>query len=213
MTIRIDTAVASERERGMTVALAALRRGEVIVLPVEAGYALAADAFSATGAAALRELKQAGPGSPLPVMVGSIGMVAGIAYDVSAEAQAIIEGFWPGLVTMLLTPQPSLAWDLPRDRPLTVRMPLHPLALSVLAASGPLIVTGANAPGAPMPRTVDEVLAGLSDEPAVALDSGELAADALASTVVDATGPVVRVVREGAVPASELRMVVPSLEQ
>lgn len=209
MTLRIDAA--AERERALTVALAALRRGEVILLPVESGYALACDAFSGTGAAAVRELKSAGPGSALPVMVGSISTVSGIAYGISSTAADLMRGFWPGLLTLMVAPQPSLAWDLPSDRPLSVRMPLHPLTLELLGMTGPLVVIGANAAGEPLPRTVDRALESLSGEPSVALDAGELTTPAAPSAIVDVRTEPAVLVRAGEISADALRVVVPDL--
>lgn len=209
MTLRIETG--AERERALSVGLSAIRRGEVVLMPVESGYALACDAFSPKGAATIRELKGQGSGTALPVMVGSISTVAGIAYGINATASELMKGFWPGLLTLMVDPQPSLAWDLPADRPLSVRMPLHPLALELLGLAGPLIVIGANATGAPLPRTVDDALAGLPGEPSIALNAGELTAPSEPSSIVDVrTDPPV-LVRAGAVSYEALRTVVPDL--
>ena len=101
-----------------------------------------------------------------------------------------MDAFWPGALTLLLTPQRTLAWDLPMDAPLAVRMPLHPLALALLLKSGPLVVTSANLPGMSAPADVDDALEQLGDAVGVALDAGDLSdGEALPSTVVDVTGP------------------------
>ena len=174
--------------------------------------AVAADAFSSRGVAALRDAKGTDAGVPLPVMVGRRATVAGIASRVSDDAQRLIEAFWPGPLTILLVPQPTLAWDLPRESPIAVRMPLHPLTLAVLDRTGPLAVTTANLPGLAAPADVNDALAQLGDAVAVALDVGTLLdAAALPSTVIDATGDTTVVVRLGALSIDEVRRICPDV--
>lgn len=220
MTQRIGCADGAHREQAVTAALAAVRRGDVVLLPTETVYALATDAFSARGVRAVRDAKGYEADAPLPVMVGSRTTVPGIAARVGDDALALMDAFWPGPLTLLLQPQPTLAWDLPPDAPLAVRMPLHPVAVALLSRSGPLVVTAANLPGLPPPSTVDDALLQLGDVPVLALDAGDLTAGDLAagesaedaavlSTIVDVTGAVPRVVRWGAVDAARLARVCP----
>lgn len=212
MTQRILCADGAHRDQAVASALAALRRGDVVVLPTESVYAIAADAFSRRGVATLREVKGYEDDAPLPVMVGSRSTVPGIAARVSPDAEALMARFWPGALTLLLTPQPSLAWDLPSTAPLAVRMPLHPVALAVLLATGPLAVTSANLPGMVPPTDVDDALAQAGDIAALALDAGPLAEDpGLPSTIVDVTGNPPRIVRTGSVPLEALRECCPGV--
>lgn len=212
MTLRIPCADGTNRERAVAAGLAAVRRGDLVLLPTESVYAIATDAFSSRGVALLREAKGHDARVPLPVLVGGRSTVSGIVARVSADAKSLMDAFWPGLLTLLLPPQPTLAWDLPADAPLAVRMPLHPVALAVLAASGPLVLTTANLPGLPAPSDVDDALAQLGDAIAIALDAGVLADEsALPSTVVDLTRDVPAVVRIGAVSVEALRRVCPAV--
>jgi L-threonylcarbamoyladenylate synthase len=212
MTQRIPCADGAHRDRAVTAALAAVRRGDLVLIPTESVYAIATDAFSRRGVAALREAKGYDAQVPLPVMVGSRTTVPGIAKRVPDDARALMEAFWPGQLTLLLAPQPTLAWDLPPDAPLAVRMPLHPMALALLAQSGPLVVTAANAPGLPAPVDVDDAVAQLGDLVSLALDAGDLGGGAsLPSTVVDVTSDVPVVVRVGAIPVQRLRRACPRL--
>jgi tRNA threonylcarbamoyl adenosine modification protein (Sua5/YciO/YrdC/YwlC family) len=179
-------------------------------MPTESVYAIATDAFSRRGVTAMREAKGYDESVPLPVMVGARATVAGVAARVNDDARALMDAFWPGSLTLLLTPQPTLAWDLPGDAPLAVRMPLHPVALALLGQSGPLVATTANQPGLPAPVDVDDAVTQLGDAIGLALDAGELAgAEPLPSTVVDVTGSLPRVVRIGAIPVERLRLVCP----
>jgi L-threonylcarbamoyladenylate synthase len=214
MTQRIDCADGAHRDRAVAAALAAVRRGDLVVLPTEAVYAIATDAFSRRGVDAIREVKGYDAHVPLPVMVGSRTTVPGIASRVSDDARALMDAFWPGPLTLLLAPQPTLAWDLPAGAPVAVRMPLHPVALALLAQSGPLVVTTANLPGLPAPTDADDAILQLGDHVALALDAGDLAPVAgedppLASTVVDVSGQQPTVVRIGAIGLDRLRRICP----
>lgn len=212
MTLRILCADGTNRERAVAAGLAATRRGDLVLIPTETVYAIATDAFSRRGVAALREAKGYDDQVPLPVLVGARSTVPGVAARVGDDARALMDAFWPGLLTLLLPPQPTLAWDLPNGAPLAVRMPLHPVALALLAASGPLVVTTANLRGLPAPADVDDALAQLGDSVALALDAGDLTDESgLPSTVVDLTGDAPRVVRMGSVSLDALRGACPAV--
>ena len=212
MTVRIPCADGAERERAVSAALSAARRGDLVILPMETSYAVATDVFSPRGMAALHEARGTDPDTPVPVMVGRRPTVGGIATRISDGAERLMDAFWPGPLTLLLTPQPSLSWGLPADAPVAVRVPMHPLSLAVLARTGPLAVTAANQPGLAPPVDADDALSLLGDHVAVVLDAGPvLDPEGLPSTVVEATGPTLRVVREGALSWDALRAVVPDI--
>lgn len=214
MTLRFDCTDDAERARGITAAVASIKRGDLVVLPTESVYAVATDGFSARGARAVREAKGQSAVTPLPIMIANITTVPGIAFNPSIAAMDLMHGFWPGALTVLVTPQPSLAWDHPAGAPLAVRIPLHPVTLEILRATGPMIVTGANAVGGAAALTVDDALEVLGETATIALDAGPLGADpvlSLPSTVVDATGEVPVLLREGAITLEQLRSVVPGM--
>ncbi|MEI6361719.1 MAG: L-threonylcarbamoyladenylate synthase [Actinomycetes bacterium] len=210
MTLRIECADGRDRERAITAAKAAVKRGDLVIIPTETVYAIATDAFSDRGIRAMRVAKSYDETVPLPVMVGSRSTVPGIATGLTDAARALMDAFWPGPLTVLLMPQPTLAWALPTDGPISIRMPLHPVALALLEASGPLVVTTANTPGLPAPTLVDDAVSQIGRLASLALDVGDLADDeSLPSTIVDFTGDMPRVVRVGALPVSELERICP----
>ena len=210
-----------DRPRSLIAATSAARRGDLILVPTESVYALATDPFSSRGVASLRKAKSQSNQVPLPIMVPSAATMSGLAVHVGLPAaRALMLNFWPGLLTLLFEPQSTLAWDLPQDAPLAARMPLHPLLLELLRATGPLAVTGANVAGMPAATTVDDGVAQFGEAIVLALDVGGLGvmpenepADLAAtiSTVVDLRGPAPEVVRLGTVGIAELRAVCPDL--
>jgi tRNA threonylcarbamoyl adenosine modification protein (Sua5/YciO/YrdC/YwlC family) len=144
---------------------------------------------------------------PPPVLVGEVATLDGLAIDVPDDARKLVEAFWPGGFTIILRAQPSLQWDLgDTGGTVALRMPDHPAALALLKRTGPLAVSSANKSGSPAAQDVADAERQLGGSVAVYLDGGE-APGGVASTIVDATGPVLRVVREGAVSLEALRAV------
>jgi L-threonylcarbamoyladenylate synthase len=209
--MRISTTRAEERDRGLTAAAAALRRGQLVGLPLDTAYGIAADAFNRSGTQALRDAKGRVDLS-IPVMVPKIATVSGIA-EVDTDARRLMLDFWPGPLTLVLPAQPTLAWSLTdASGRIAVRMPLHPVALDLLERTGPLGVVAAAAPSTSgEPASADgsfpEELAMLL---AVLLDAGPLPAG-VASAVVDLTGPAPVLIRSGPLDVEDLRTTCPGL--
>lgn len=210
--LRVDCTDRERRRRGIQAAASAARRGGLVLMPTESVYAVATDAFSVAGVAALRQAKGQPRSVPLPVMVPSAATVLGIA-TVPMLARELMTAFWPGALTLLVSAQPTLAWDLPADLPLAVRMPLHPVALALLEQTGPLVATGANRAGLASASAVDDAIEQLGEVFAVVLDAGELNADLNVSTIVDVTGPTPLLQRAGAVSAEVIREICPDLRE
>lgn len=192
------------REAGLSAAAAAVRAGRLVVLPTDTLYGIGCDAFDVTAVRALLAAKGRGPDMPLPVLVGSWSTVDGLVLGVPPVARELIEAFWPGGLSLVLTHSPSLSWDLGESRgTVMLRMPLHPVALELLREVGPMAVSSANHSGHPPATTVGQAREQLGDSVAVYLDGGP-AERGIASTIVDVTGTVPIVLREGAVSAEAI---------
>jgi L-threonylcarbamoyladenylate synthase len=202
---RFDCDDPDQRKRGLDQAAAAVRRGELVVLPTDTVYGIGADAFSSAAVARLLAAKGRGRDMPVPVLVGSPRTLSGIATRLSKSANALVEAFWPGALTIVVNHQPSLQWDLgDAAETVAVRMPLHPVAIELLTDTGPMAVSSANKSGQPPAATCDEAYDQLGDEVSIYLDGGA-AGDPVPSTIVDLTGDPPRVLRAGAVPVDALR--------
>ncbi len=208
--MRMGAARGPERERALVACAAAVRRGELIIVPTEQVYGLATDAFHMRGTSAMREAKGYATHVSLPVLVATGTMVSGIAQS-SPLAEELIEAFWPGGLTLVLPPQPTLAWDASAGGPVAVRMPLHPFTLALVERTGPLAVTAANPPGIDPPTTIDAALDCLSDQVTLAVDTGPCSDIGMHSSIVDLTGPEPVLVREGAVSRAQLAAVRPDM--
>ena len=197
---------------GLRRARNAIASGKLVVLPTDTVYGVGADAFSATAVASLLAAKGRGRQSPPPVLIPQVSTLSGLAMNIPDEALALAEKFWPGGLTMILTAQPSLSWDLGETHgTVALRVPNHPLALELLADTGPLAVSSANLTGQAPGRTAAEARTQLGDSVAVYLEAGPTPVGE-ASTIVDLT-PLTRgsgrarIVRLGAVSAGNLRSV------
>lgn len=180
-------------------AVHAVERGEVIVLPTDTVYGVGADAFQPKAVAAVLAAKGRGRHMPPPVLIPELRTVDGLGRDVPASARALMDACWPGPLTVIVLAQPSLAWDLGETHgTVALRVPDHEAALALLKRTGPLAVTSANRTGEPAATTASGALEQLGDAVSVYLDGGD-APLGVASTIVDATGERLRIVREGGV--------------
>ncbi|PZR52089.1 threonylcarbamoyl-AMP synthase [Xylanimonas oleitrophica] len=196
---------------GIDEAVNTVSRGGLVVLPTDTVYGIGADAFDAEAVAALLAAKGRGRQMPPPVLVADTRTLDGLATDVPDDARRLVEAFWPGGFTIILTAQPSLQWDLGETHgTVALRMPDHPAALALLRRTGPLAVSSANRTGNPAALDAADAREQLGEAVAVYLDGGT-APGGVASTIVDATVTPMRVVREGAVPLERLREVAPVL--
>ncbi|MFE4823235.1 L-threonylcarbamoyladenylate synthase [Streptomyces sp. NPDC056704] len=212
MARRYDCATVSGRADVLREATLAVRRGELVVLPTDTVYGIGADAFNREAVDRLLRAKGRGRAMPSPVLVASADALHDLIVDFPEQGWALVEAFWPGGLTLVARHQPSLDWDLGETHgTVAVRMPSHPVALELLAETGPMAVSSANLTGKPSPQDCDAAQGMLGDSVAVYLDGGPTAA-AVASTIVDLTGPVPVLKRTGAISAERLRTVAPDLQ-
>jgi tRNA threonylcarbamoyl adenosine modification protein (Sua5/YciO/YrdC/YwlC family) len=204
--------VRADTTRGVAEAVSALRRGDLAVLPTDTVYGIAADAFSPPAVDRLLAAKGRGRDMPVPVLVGSWRGLDGLAEHATPTMRALVEAFWPGPLTLIVRAAPSLAWDLGETRgTVAVRMPLHPVALAVLAETGPLAVSSANRTGMPPATDAAQAAEQLGSSVAVYLEAGS-SGEAVPSTILDLTGDVPQVRRAGALSLEALQEVVPEVE-
>ncbi|AEH11131.1 MULTISPECIES: L-threonylcarbamoyladenylate synthase [Protofrankia] len=211
MSRRYDCTDSEVRVAGLEAATRAVRHGGLVVLPTDTLYGIGADAFDQVAVRALLTAKGRGPEMPVPVLIGSWRTLDGLVERVTEQVRDLVRAFWPGGLTLIVRHAPSLSWDLGDARgTVAVRMPLHPVAIELLGRTGPMAVSSANISGRPPATTADDAFAQLGDSVEVYLDGGPCALG-VASTIVDCTDDVPRVLRVGAVDLAALRAVVPSL--
>lgn len=200
------------RASGLRDATASIRRGELVVLPTDTVYGVAADAFNASAVRSIYAVRACAPDVPMPVLVGSPSALHGLAAGMPHAAWELVDSFWPGPLTIIVRAQPTLTWDLGDSRgTVMIRMPLHPVAIELLRETGPLAATSATRVTDISPTTsVIQAHERLGDAVSVYLDGGEISSRGL-STIVDLTGEVPRLVRRGSLMEEDIRSVAPNL--
>jgi L-threonylcarbamoyladenylate synthase len=195
-------------------AAAALKAGELVILPTETVYGLAADAGNPHAVAKVYEAKGRPSFNPLIAHVADLTMARRLArFDPRAEWLA--ESFWPGPLTLVLPVRDTTAvCDLARAGldTVAVRAPGHPVAQAVIAAfGGPLVAPSANRSGRPSPTTLADAVEETGPAAAVALDGGPCRVG-LESTVVSLIDTP-RLLRPGAITRQEIEAVAGSLSE
>lgn len=204
MSERYDCTDPAGRAEGIPAAAAAVRRGEIVVLPTDTVYGIGCDAFDATAVAAVLAAKGRGRDMPPPVLIPTARTAQGLATQVPDYAQRLMDRFWPGPLTLVLKAQTSLHWDLGETNgTVALRVPDHELTLELLGDIGPMAVTSANTTGDPAALTADEARAMLGESVAVYLDGGR-AGQGLPSTIIDCTGETPVTLRLGALSQEEV---------
>lgn len=189
----------AEREAGLDAAQAAIERGDLVVLPTDTVYGLAADAFSHQAVQRLLEAKGRSRQMPPPVLVGAPTTLEALAVDIPSWLRTMTTSLWPGPLTVVCRQQPSLTWDLGEThQTVAVRMPDDSTALALLKVTGPLAVSSANITGEPAAESVDDAERMLGDSVAVYLDAGP-SPSGVPSTILDTTSSTPRVLRQGAI--------------
>ncbi|MGZ6018614.1 MAG: L-threonylcarbamoyladenylate synthase [Phenylobacterium sp.] len=199
----MDTAADIER------AAAALRAGDLVILPTETVYGLAADAGDARAVAKVYDAKGRPAFNPLIAHVADVAAARRIAvFD--ARAETLAAAFWPGPLTLVLPIADTAAvCDLARAGldTVAVRAPAHPIAQAVLwAFGGPLVAPSANRSGRPSPTSLADAVAETGASAALALEGGACQIG-LESTVV-ALLDAPRLLRPGAVTRAEIEALI-----
>lgn len=206
----IQLAEAALAERGITTstqrAAKALASGELIGLPTETVYGLAADATNQASVERIFSVKGRPSSSPLIVHLPDQSQLHLWAEEVSSDAQRLANRFWPGPLTLVLKSS-GKACDavLAGGETIALRVPDHPVARAVIEASGTGVAApSANKYGEVSPTRAIDVRAAFStaDVPCV-LDGGPCSVG-VESTIVDVTGSIPRVLRLGGISVEEL---------
>jgi tRNA threonylcarbamoyl adenosine modification protein (Sua5/YciO/YrdC/YwlC family) len=198
-----------------TAAVDAILDGQLVVMPTDTVYGLAADAFKPDAVQRLLDAKGRGRDMPPPVLIAAVQTLDALATSVGPSGRALCEAFWPGALTVICHAQTSLMWDLGETKgTVALRVPDHERTRELLSRTGPLAVSSANVTGKPAATDVYDAERQLGESVRVYLDGGPIAdgpQTALPSTIVDLTGDVPRVVRLGAIGLDRLREVAPDV--
>jgi L-threonylcarbamoyladenylate synthase len=199
--LKVDREHPSREDLSKTIQI--LREGGLVAFPTDTFYGLGADARNPIAVERLYQVKGREEAKPILVVVSDRERAIALATNVSKEARQLMERFWPGPLSLLLSARsdfpPAL---LGGGSKIGVRVPNHPTALALLREwGGPMTATSANPAGGNSPVTAEEVAESLGPKVDLILDAGPLPGGQ-PSTIVDATLRPPRLVRPGRIPFS-----------
>lgn len=173
-----------------------LASGGVVLLPTDTVYGLVALPADADATARVFALKGRAADVPMAVLCETPEAGLALARSVPEAARQLADVHWPGPLTLVLQRRPGLDWHIgdPADT-VGVRCPDHPLLRAVTALVGPVAATSANHHGLPTPDNAADAAASLTGEVDLVVDGGLL--PGTASSVIDATGEGLRILRSG----------------
>ena len=176
-----------------------LLKGEVIGIPTETVYGLAADAFNPEAVKKIFIAKGRPQDNPLIVHISDMSQLEQVASDIPSAAYKMAEAFWPGPLTMIFRRSPLIPDEVTAGLDTVgVRMPSHRVAREIIALSRPLAAPSANTSGKPSPTAASHVYEDMRGRVPMIIDGGRCSVG-VESTVVDMTGDVPRVLRPGAI--------------
>lgn len=186
-----------------------LKSGDLVAMPTETVYGLAADARNPLALAKIFKAKQRPEDHPLIVHIADISMMKDWARDISPQALLLAKTFWPGPLTLILKKAASVS-DLVTGGQDTIglRIPNHPVTRELLHVfGGGLAAPSANRFGRISPTTAEAVKAELGDAVDLILDGGQCAVG-VESTIVDVSGDDIAVLRPGMISVQEIENVI-----
>jgi len=188
-----------------------LLEGDVVAIPTETVYGLAALATNADAIKKIFELKGRPADNPLIVHISNMDQLHEIACDISETAYELMDKFWPGPLTLILKKKDILP-DITTAGldSVAVRMPSLAFTRELISITGPLAAPSANLSGKPSTVTAQHVYDDLSGRLSLIIDGGS-AEVGVESTVVDVTKEIPELLRPGGVSLEELQKVIPSI--
>ncbi|MGH3057560.1 MAG: L-threonylcarbamoyladenylate synthase [Gaiellaceae bacterium] len=186
-------------------AIAAIRAGQLVVLPTDTVYGLCCDGYREAPFRRLTKLKGRPETMPVALLAADLDVLLDAVPEVRGRAAVVARALLPGPYTLVLpNPARRFRWLCGTTlEAIGVRIPdLPPAAKAVVERTGVLAATSANLHGGPDPARLQDVPPEILDGCGAVVDVGEL--PGTPSTVVDLTGPDPVVLREGAAPAERV---------
>ena len=184
-----------------------IRAGEVLGMPTDTFYGLAADPFNLRAVDRVYDIKTRSRHKPLSLLIESVDQAEELAKALPEEFYALARGFWPGPLTIIVRAGSRLPLKVTANTGnVALRIPQAKIPLAVVTAAAiPITATSANLSGASECTSAEQVRDQLHGRISIIVDGGPSPRD-VASTIVDLSdsGAGWRILREGAIPAEEI---------
>lgn len=186
-------------------ALAIINKGGLIAYPTETFYGLGVKFNDIEALRKLYGTKHRSWNKALPVIIGQKRMLAFVVSSITVSAEKLIEKFWPGPLTLLLSAKPHISEFITANTgKIAVRIPGESFALELAQALDfPITATSANISGMPPADNADDVVRYFKESLDIVIDCGKTHGG-MPSTIVDASEEKIRIVRTGAISTEEI---------
>jgi len=194
----------ADHPSALTHAIDVLNHGGLVAFPTDTVYGLAAPVFDADSIERLYIVKGRNHSKAIAVLLSGVEQLDQVTVNINENALRLAEEFWPGPLTLIVPRHLALPKILAPESTIGVRVPDHPVALSLLNLAGPLAVTSANQSEKKNARSTREVMAQLNGRIHLILDGGKTPGG-VPSTVVDCTTSEVKILRPGPLSTKKLQ--------
>jgi L-threonylcarbamoyladenylate synthase len=190
-----------------------IKRGGIVAFPTETVYGLGADAFNPIAVARIFEVKKRPYFDPLIVHVANPSDVKKLVKEIPSDAKKLIERYWPGPLTIVLLKEEDIPDIVTAGlSTVAIRMPNHPMALSLINESGcPIAAPSANPFGYLSPTTAEHVREQLGDQVDLILDGGPCEVG-VESTIISFSKETPKLLRPGGIPLEEIESIIGRVE-
>ena len=202
----------SDIEKQIRKAVTILKNGGVVAYPTDTVYGLGACMTDTSAVDRIFQVKGRPKGMALPVLLADRLQIAEIVTSVSPAAKCLADAFFPGALTIIL-PKSAVVPDIITGggRTVAFRIPNHPVPLALIKGLGkPIVGTSANLSGQPSALTAIEVQAQIGDKIDMVID-GARCVGGIESTVIDLSGEMPIIRRQGAISIDILRKILPDI--
>ncbi|MBR4282706.1 MAG: threonylcarbamoyl-AMP synthase [Clostridia bacterium] len=209
----MKTQLLQPNNEGINTASALLKSGEVVGIPTETVYGLAADAMNVDAIKKIYEAKGRPSDNPLIVHISKFEELFGLVESIPQCLKLLADKFWPGPLTMIFERKDTVPKEVaPNLNTVAVRMPSHPIARAVIEASGtPLAAPSANLSGSPSPTTASHVMNDMDGRIPAVLDGGECEVG-VESTVLFVANGKPRLLRPGGITVEQIESVIGEID-
>ncbi len=184
-------------------ALKILQNGGIVAFPTDTVYGLGALAFNNNAIESIYKAKNRPIEKAIPILIGDLSDFEKVADDIPKMALRFASRFWPGPLTCIVPKKQTLPLAVSATATVAVRIPDHVDARALLRAAGPMAVTSANISGGANPTSAQEVYEQLNGRIPLILDGGKTQGG-VPSTLVDCTGELPAILREGPITLNKL---------
>ena len=204
MLEKLPSPIQKQVEKGISI----LKEGGVVAFPTDTVYGLGACANIESAVERLYRVKKRPQDMPLPLLLTNAAQIREVAQQIPELAWLLVRKFLPGALTLVLL-RSSMVPDIitAGGRTVAIRIPAHTIPVALAEGLGaPIVGTSANLSGKPSSVTADEVYSQFNNDIDLIIDGGRCLGG-IESTIVDITGEIPVVLREGAISRKELKQV------